>query len=96
MTFERGYRVFVRTAYIAGIAIIIIFLPFSKYILSIGMWTITGAWILERMNLTRFLGFFTKGSLVKKIILGFPYVLMLWFESIGSSTSKIKPATPFH
>jgi len=83
MTFERGYQIFVRTAYIVGIAIIIVFLPFSKYILSIGMWTVTGAWILERVNLTKFLGFFEKGSLFRKITLVFPYTLMLWFESIG-------------
>ncbi|MBN1199144.1 MAG: O-antigen ligase family protein [Bacteroidales bacterium] len=83
MTFERGYQIFVRTAYIAGIAIIIIFLPFSKYILSIGMWTVSGAWILERVNLTKFTGFFTTGSLFRRIALGFPYTLMLWFESIG-------------
>lgn len=83
MTFERGYQIFTRTAYIAGIAIIIVFLPFSKYILSIGMWTVTGAWILERVNLTRFLGFFRKGSMFRRIILAVPYTLMLWFESIG-------------
>jgi len=83
MKFERGYQIFVRTAYIVGIAIIIVFLPFSKYILSIGMWTVTGAWILERVNLTKFLGFFQKGSLFKKIVLAFPYTLMLWFESMG-------------
>ncbi|NQV03768.1 MAG: hypothetical protein HQ542_14050, partial [Bacteroidia bacterium] len=76
MTFERGYQIFVRTSYIAGITIIIIFLPFSKYILSIGMWTVTGAWILERVNLTKFLRFFKKGSLFKKITLAFPYTLM--------------------
>ncbi|MBE0646670.1 MAG: O-antigen ligase family protein [Bacteroidales bacterium] len=83
MTFERGYQIFVRTAYIVGIAIIIVFLPFSKYILSIGMWTVTGAWILERVNLTKFLGFFKRGSLFRKITLAFPYTLMLWFESMG-------------
>jgi len=83
MTFERGYQIFVRTAFIAGIAIIIVFLPFSKYILSIGMWTVTGAWILERMNLNKFLTFFCTGSLAKKILLGFPYILQLWFVSIG-------------
>ena len=83
MTFERGYQIFVRTAYIAGIAIIIVFLPFSKYILSIGMWTVTGAWILERMNLNKFLHFFCTGSLFKKILLGFPYTLLLWLVSIG-------------
>ncbi len=83
MTFEKGYQIFVRTAYIVGIAIIIVFLPFSKYILSIGMWTVTGAWVLERMNLTKFLNFFCTGSLAKKIMLGFPYTLVLWFVSIG-------------
>jgi len=83
MTFERGYQIFVRTAYIVGIAIIIVFLPFSKYILSIGMWTVTGAWILERMNLSKFLNFFSTGSLARKILLGFPYTLVLWFVSIG-------------
>jgi len=83
MTFERGYQIFVRTAYIAGIAIIIVFLPFSKYILSIGMWTITGAWILERVNLKKFTGFYTHGSLFRKILLALPYTLMLWFVSIG-------------
>lgn len=83
MTFERGYQIFVRTAYIVGIAIIIIFLPFSKYILSIGMWTVSGAWILERVNLAKFLGFYRKGSLFRRIILAFPYTMMLWFESMG-------------
>ena len=83
MTFERGYQIFVRTAYLVGIAIIIVFLPFSKFILSVGMWTVTGAWILERVNLTKFLRFFQKGSLFKKITLAFPFTLMLWFESMG-------------
>ncbi|MFH1297881.1 MAG: O-antigen ligase family protein [Bacteroidota bacterium] len=95
MTFERGYQIFVRTSYIVGITIIIVFLPFSKYILSIGMWTITGAWILERVNLTKFLGFFQKGSLFRKITLAFPYTLMLWFESMGRGFrifSRNKPA----
>ena len=82
MTFERGYQLFVRTAYIAGIGIILIFLPFSKYILSIGIWTVTGAWILERIVLPRFLRFFCQGSLARRIVLGFPYVLMLMGESI--------------
>ena len=83
MTFERGYQIFVRTAYITGIAIIIVFLPFSKYILSIGMWTVAGAWILERVNLEKFVGFFTTGSWFKRILLGFPYTLGLWFISMG-------------
>lgn len=83
MTFERGYQIFVRTAYIVGIAIIIVFLPFSKYILSIGMWTLTGAWILERVNLTKFMNFYRRGSLFRRIMLAFPYTLMLWFESMG-------------
>jgi len=82
MTFERGYQLFVRTAYIAGIGIILIFLPFSKYILSIGIWTVTGAWILERIVLPRLLRFFCQGSLARRIVLGFPYVLMLMGESI--------------
>ncbi|MFH1161302.1 MAG: O-antigen ligase family protein [bacterium] len=82
MTFERGYQIFVRTAYIAGIGIIIIFLPFSKYILSIGVWTVTGAWILERINLSQFLYFFRKGSLFRRITIGFPYILLLMGESI--------------
>ncbi|TSA25726.1 MAG: O-antigen ligase domain-containing protein [Bacteroidetes bacterium] len=83
MTFERGYQIFVRTSYIVGIAIIIIFLPFSKYILSIGMWTVTGAWILERVNMQKFIGFYTTGSLFRRIILALPYTLMLWFGSMG-------------
>jgi len=82
MTFERGYRIFVRTSYLAGIGIIIIFLPFSKYILSIGIWTVTGAWILDRINLTKFLGFFLNGTLFRRIIVGFPYFLWLMGESI--------------
>jgi len=83
MTIERGYQIFVRTAYIAGIAIIIVFLPFSKYILSIGMWTVTGAWILERVSITRYLSLFASGALLKKIFLAFPFALYLMFISIG-------------
>lgn len=83
MTFERGYQIFVRTAYIVGIAIIIIFLPFSKYILSIGMWTVTGAWILERVNMQRFIRFYTTRSLFRRIALALPYTLLLWFVSMG-------------
>jgi len=94
MTFERGYQIFVRTAYIAGIAIIIVFLPFSKYILSIGVWTVTGAWILERVNLTRFLDFFRKGSLFRSIALGFPFSLMLMFESTEKDSGFSSGTSP--
>jgi hypothetical protein len=94
MNFERGFQWVIRSGYVFGILVIIVFLPFSKFILSVGMWIVTVAWTLDRVNIRRLLDFFSCGTQPRKIIFSIPFMLGLWAVSIAKGFRAFFRAGP--
>jgi hypothetical protein len=76
------YDTFIRASYVIGLSAIIIILPFSKYILSIAEFWLTGAWVLDRIDREKFLRFFHKPAGLMKIGSTLPFLLYLAGDSI--------------
>ncbi len=92
------FRQFVRFAYYFGFVLILIFLPFSKAILSIGQLTMTGAWIMAYLNLEKLTSFYFRHPRFPGILLILPYFFYLFFEGMLRGLrefSKNKPALIF-
>lgn len=92
------FRQFVRFAYYFGFILILIFLPFSKAILSIGQLTMTGAWIVAYLNLEKLISFYLRHPKFPGILLILPYFFYLFFEGMFRGLrefSKNKPALIF-
>lgn len=82
MKYRLTYDLFVRFCYLFGIAVIIAMMPFSRYVLSIGQFIVTGAWALERVDQEKFMTWFRKPARVKKVLQGFLFLPGLLLESI--------------
>ncbi len=92
------FRQFVRFAFFFGLILILVFLPFSKAILSIGQLIMTGAWIMERLNLEKLTSFYFRHSRFPGILYLLPYFFYLYFEGMFRGLrefSKNKPALIF-
>jgi len=92
---ETYFKQFVRYNYFFGLALMIVSLPFSKFMLSVGQWWITGAWIFERLDLQKIQNFYHNKARLPFYLLIFPYILCLMAEGIGKGFKeffKNKPA----
>ena len=92
------FRQFVRLGFLFGLLVVICILPFSKYVLSIGQFILTGAWILERLDLDKLQVFWNSRSRVQLIFLLIPYLLYLMFLGIFRGFQEFfrnKPALIF-
>ena len=76
------YDLFVRFCYLFGIAVIIAMMPFSRYVLSIGQFIVTGAWALERVDQEKFMAWFRKPARVKKYLQAILFLPGLLLKSI--------------
>jgi len=76
------YRQFIRACYILGLAVMIIFLPHSKIMISIAQFWLAGTFAMDRYNTRDWLDFFRKNSLWKSVAGAFPYSVYLLFNSI--------------
>lgn len=94
MNFRLTYTTFIRYGYLFGIAVIITMMPFSRYVLSIGEFIVTGAWALERVDQQKFLDFFRRPSGMKKALLAFPFLLYLFGESIWKGIRELPRSKP--
>jgi hypothetical protein len=81
-SFRLTYDLFVRYNYIFGLFLIIVSLPFSKFLLSVGQFWVLGCWALERIDQQRFLRYFTAPVTLRKKVFAFPFLLRLFFKSI--------------
>ena len=89
------YEQFIRYNYIFSLCLVIVFLPFSKFFLSFSQFWILGTWALERIDQQKFLEYFRKPFSTKKIIFTLPFLLGLFFVSIGEGFRQLfrnKPA----
>jgi len=92
------FKQFIRFAYYFGFILMLVFLPFSKIILSIGQLTMTGAWIMDRLSLEKLSSFYFRHPRFPGIIRIVPYFLYLFFEGMFRGLrafSKNKPAMIF-
>jgi|WetSurMetagenome_2_1015567.scaffolds.fasta_scaffold40554_2 hypothetical protein len=76
------YEIFIRASYIIGLSSIIVFLPFSKYILSMAEFWLTGAWVLQHLDREKFTRFFHRPTGPGKILYTVPFLLSLLGGSI--------------
>lgn len=76
------YRQFIRASYIFGLAVMIIFVPHSKIMISLAQFWLAGTFALDRYNTRRWLGFFRNNPLWKSIAGAFPFSVYLLFNSI--------------
>jgi hypothetical protein len=76
------YGLFIRYNYIFSLCLIIIFLPFSKFLLSVGQFYLMGTWALERIDCPKFMAWFTTPFNLRKRIFAFPFLLGMLFVSI--------------
>ncbi len=76
------YRQFIRACYILGLAVMIIFLPHSKIMISIAQFWLAGTFAMDRYNTRRWLELFRNNRLWKSITLAFPFSVYLLFISI--------------
>lgn len=80
---ENFYRQFIRLGYLAGFLFLIGCLPHSKYGLSLAQFVISGAFVLEGLDLKKISAWFSSGrnSFLKYLFL-IPYLLYLTGENI--------------
>jgi hypothetical protein len=76
------YKQFIRANYIFGIALMIVFVPHSKILLSIAQFWLTGTFAIDRFNNRSWLEFFRKSPLWKSFIGAVPLTIYLFFSSI--------------
>lgn len=76
------YKQFIRVNYIFGLALMIVFLPHSKIMVSIAQFWLAGTFAMDRYNTRRWLEFFRIQPLWKSIAGGLPFSLFLFFISI--------------
>ena len=98
MMVEKYFKQVVKGGYITGIILMIIFLPHSKFMLSLAQFIIAGAWILERFNFRKFMEYIHQNPWRKIIPVIIPYSLYLVFSSIVSGIRlfiRNKPALIF-
>lgn len=81
-SFRLTYDLFVRYNYIFGLFLIIVSLPFSKFLLSVGQFWVLGSWALERIDQQRFLRYFTAPVPLRRKLFAFPFLLRLFFDSV--------------
>jgi len=95
---ETFIKQFIKYNYFFGLALILAFLPFSKFMISMGQWWLTGAWVLERLDMQKIQNFYKKNTRTRFYLLIIPYFFMLLFEGIGKGFReffKNKPAMIF-
>jgi len=80
---ENFIKQFIRYNYFFGLILILAFLPFSKFMISMGQWWLTGAWVLERLDIRKIQGFYKNNPGTRFYLLIVPYFFMLLFEGIG-------------
>jgi len=76
------YKQFIRANYIFGLALMIIFIPHSKIMVSIAQFWLAGTFVMDRYNTRMWLGFFQNNPLWKSIVGAFPISIYLLFNSI--------------
>jgi hypothetical protein len=76
------YRQFIRACYILGLAVMIIFVPHSKIMVSIAQFWLAGTFAMDRYNTRRWLEFFRCNSLWKTLAGALPFSGYLLFNSI--------------
>ena len=95
-TFPRlTYGLFIRYNYIFSICLVIIFLPFSKFMLSVSQFYLLGTWALERIDCKKFMSWFNRPADARKILFALPFLLGLLFVSIYKGFLQVfrnKPA----
>ncbi len=79
---ETYYRQFIRVCYIIGLAMMIIFVPHSKIMVSISQFWLAGTFAMDRYNTRSWLEFFRNERLWKIIAGAFPFSVYLFFDSI--------------
>lgn len=94
MKFRLTYGNFIRFNYLFGIAVIITMMPFSRYVLSIGQFIVTGAWALERIDQQKFLNFFSKPFGTKRVLGTVPFLLWLLAESVWKGLNELTRSKP--
>jgi len=76
------YKQFIRGNYILGVAVMIVFIPHSKILLSIAEFWLAGTFAMDRYNTRRWLDFFHNNPWWKRITGAIPISIYLFFNSI--------------
>jgi len=95
---ENFFKQFIRYNFYFGLALMLASLPFSKFMVSIGQWWLTGAWVLERLDIQKIQIFYKEHTRSRFYVLIVPYSFLLIFEGIGRGFQeffKNKPAMIF-
>jgi hypothetical protein len=76
------YKQFVRANYLFGLAVMIVFIPHSKIMISLAQFWLAGTFAMDRFNTRRWLGFFCENPLWKSIAGALPFSVYLLLVSI--------------
>jgi uncharacterized membrane protein len=76
------YKQFIRANYLFGLAVMIIFIPHSKIMISLAQFWLAGTFAMDRYNTRRWLGFFSETPLWKSIAGALPLSVYLLLVSI--------------
>jgi hypothetical protein len=76
------YKQFIRACYVFGLAVLIIFLPHSKIMISIVQFWLAGTFAMERFNTKRWFDFFKNNSIWRWLAGVLPFSIYLLFNSI--------------
>jgi hypothetical protein len=79
---EFNYKLFIKGCYILGLAVMVVFLPHSKIMVSIAQFWLAGTFALDRYDTGRWQSFFRETPHWKCILGAIPFSLSLLFNSI--------------
>lgn len=95
---ENNYKQFIHFNFFFGLALMLACLPFSKFMVSIGQWWLTGAWVLGRMDIRKIRNIYRENTRSRFYLIIVPCFFMLLFEGIGKGFReffKNRPAMIF-
>jgi hypothetical protein len=80
---ENNYKQFIRFNFYFGLALMLACLPFSKFMVSIGQWWLTGAWVLGRLDIQKIRNIYRENTRNRFYLIIVPSFFRLLFEGIG-------------
>lgn len=80
---DNNYKQFIRFNFYFGLALMLACLPFSKFMVSIGQWWLTGAWVLGRLDIQKIRDIYRENTRNRFYLIIVPSFFRLLFEGIG-------------